>query len=88
MSRAGRSRWLRERAATRAAAGLPKKRPPRRSHYQTADIRDVVQSQLRDLRVQMDQHRARVVHADWAFDGKRAARERAGFDKQRPEGDP
>lgn len=62
-----RRKLLRERAAARAAAGLPPVRPPRRSHYLTVDIRDAVQADLLAMRLQMEAQRDGLHDREWAF---------------------
>jgi hypothetical protein len=60
-------------ALVEAATYVPR---PRRSHYQTADIRDAVQADLAAMRAQMHAQRDRPRHKDWAFNERTAKAER------------
>ena len=66
MSRSDRREWLRKRATERAAAGLPPKKPHRRSHYQAADIRDAVQADIQAMRQQIESGR-KARDYEWAY---------------------
>jgi hypothetical protein len=65
VNRTARRRLLRQKAADHQAAGTYVSKP-RRSHYQTADIRDVVQADLLEMRKQIEAQR-RPRDQEWAY---------------------